>query len=268
MKIIQLNAWKFKFLDETIAFLKSEKPDIINLQEVSSGKFNYCDLDIENPFEILKNELAMNGIFAPFTGLKSEDGTFSESGNGFLTSLEIVDFGVIFEKTLPSYTVYSENDDLIQTILQNDKSKYYNVFSEPKNLIWCVLKKDGKYIRNLTTHFTASYNCTETLQMLNQTQSILDYLKYAKNLPTIFSGDLNIHPKSASVAKISQNLELVNIEGENTLNPQVHPVFKKNSTAGWKVDYIFQKGFEIISYQIPEITVSDHLPVVAELELG
>jgi endonuclease/exonuclease/phosphatase family metal-dependent hydrolase len=267
MKIIQLNAWKFKFLNEMVAFLKAEKPDIINLQEVSSGKFNNHNLTINEPFEFLKKELGMNGIFAPFTGLKSDDGTFSESGNGFLTNLEIVDYGVIFEKTLPPYTVYSDNDDLIKTTLENDKTKYYNVFNEPKNLIWSVLKKDGKYIRNLTTHFTASYNCTETLQMLNQTQSILDYLKYTKNIPTIFSGDLNIHPKSASVAKLSQNLKLVNVDGKNTLNPLVHPAFKNNFPKGVNVDYIFQKGFEVINYQVPEITVSDHLPVVAELEL-
>jgi|694.fasta_scaffold16772_7 endonuclease/exonuclease/phosphatase family metal-dependent hydrolase len=267
MKIIQLNAWKFRFLEEMLEFLKKEKPDIINLQEVSSGKFNNHKLDIQEPFEFLKKELKMDGVFAPFTGLKSEDGSFSESGNGFLTNLEILDFGIIFEKTLPPYTIYSDQDDLIQTTLKNDKSKYYNVFKEPKNLIWCLLKKDGKYFRNLTTHFTASYGCTETLQTLNQTESVLNYLKYTKNLPTIFSGDLNIHPKSASVEMLSQNLKMLNSGEQNTLNPLVHPIFKNSQSKGLKVDYIFQNGFEVVDYKVPDITVSDHLPLIAELEM-
>ncbi|MFM6250177.1 MAG: hypothetical protein ACKPEQ_13675, partial [Dolichospermum sp.] len=96
----------------------------------------------------------------------------------------------------------------------------------------------------------------------------MDYLKYTKKIPTIFSGDLNIHPKSASVAMLSQSLEMLDSGEENTLNPVVHPIFKNSQSKGLKVDYIFQRGFEVVDYKVEDITVSDHLPLIAELELA
>jgi endonuclease/exonuclease/phosphatase family metal-dependent hydrolase len=268
MKIIQLNAWHFKYLHEMVDFLKQEKPDIINLQEVSSGKFNYCDPAVYHPFEYLKKELNMDGMFAPFSGFRDQDGSLSQSGNGFLTSLEIVDMGAIFEKSLPAYTEYSEKDEMIQTILLNDKSKYYNVFEEPKNVLWSVLKTaEGKYIRNLTSHFTVSYDCVETIQHIQQARSVIDYISGVKQMPTIFTGDLNIHDRSASVAKLSEVLEMVNTDTKNSLNKLIHPIFKYTDCEALRVDYIFQKGFKVLDYSVPDITVSDHLPVIAELEL-
>ncbi|MEM1312486.1 MAG: endonuclease/exonuclease/phosphatase family protein [Patescibacteria group bacterium] len=269
MKIIQLNVWHFKYLQEIIEFLKTEKPNVVNLQEVSSGRFNYCDSFIEQPFELLKKELKLNGVFAPFSGLKSNEGKVSLSGNAFLTDLEIVDSGVFFEPTLPNYTEYTEDHDLIKTTIQNDKSKYYNVFEEPKNFLWSVLKnKDGIYFRNIVSHFTVSYGCEETLQTIQQTRTLLNFLNNVKDIPVIFAGDLNIHDKSASVALLSQHLDLVNKDTSNSLNKVVHPIFSNiPDLQGLRVDYIFQKGFRCKTYHVPEITVSDHLPVVAELDL-
>ena len=268
MKIVQLNVWHFKYLNELITFLQKEQPDIVNMQEVSSGRFNYCSDSISHPFEVLKKELGMNGKFMPFSGLDNGDGTISDNGNGYLTKFRILDEGCFFEKTLPNYNIYKESDDLIQTVLFNQKDKYFNVFEEPKNYVWSVLEdQKGNIIRNLTTHFTVSYGCKETLQMINQTRSVLDYLNNVKDVPTIFSGDLNIHPKSSSVVKLSEKLDLVNKGVVNTLNKEIHPLFKNEVSKGLAVDYIFQKGFEVVDWSVPEITVSDHLPVIAELEI-
>ncbi len=267
MKIVQINAWHFKFLDELVNFLRAEKPNIINLQEVSTGRFNYCSPNIVEPFEYLKKELDYEGYFVPYTGLKSSDDKISYSGNGFLTDLEMVDYGCFFEKTLPEYTEYNEEHPLIQTILHDQKEDYYTVFEESKNFVWGVLKYKDKYIRNVTSHFTVSYLCTETMQMIQQTRSLLSFLKNTKSLPTIFTGDLNIHPDSASIKMLTEELVLVNKNNSNTLNPNVHGVFKR-LPEGLNVDYIFQKGFEVSKWSVPNISVSDHLPIIAELEIG
>jgi endonuclease/exonuclease/phosphatase family metal-dependent hydrolase len=269
MKVIQINAWNFKYLPELIEFLKAEKPDIVNFQEVSTGKFNYCDPEIVYPFEVLKKELGMQGIFAPFMGLKSDDGSHSQSGNAFLTNLEIIDTGIFFEPSLPDYTDYPEDHDLIKTTILNDKSKYYNIFEEPKNYIWAVLKApNGKYFRNLVSHFTVSYDCCETLQHIQQARTLLKFVQNTKDMPTIFCGDLNIYDQSASIAMISKELDMVNKDTKNSLNKTIHPIFKNvPDLSGLRVDYIFQKGFNVIDYSVPEVTVSDHLPVIAELSL-
>jgi endonuclease/exonuclease/phosphatase family metal-dependent hydrolase len=269
MKVAQINAWNFKYLHELVAFLKAEKPDIINLQEVTSGKFNYCDPEIFYPFEHLKKELGYQGVFAPFMGLKADDGSYSQSGNGFLTSLEIIDSGIFFESTLPDYTDYLENHDLIKTTLKNEKSKYYNIFEEPKNYLWAVLKTtEGKYIRNLTSHFTVSYDCCETLQHIQQARSVLKFIESTKEMPIVFSGDLNIHDQAACIGMLSKELKMVNQDTANSLNKQIHPIFKNvPGLNGLRVDYIFQKGFQIVDYSVPEVMVSDHLPIIANLEL-
>ena len=169
---------------------------------------------------------------------------------------------------MPDYTEYKLTDDLIQTTLKNDKSKYYSVFGESRNYIWAVLKtSEGRYIRNLTAHFTVSYLCAETIQHIQQAKSVVNFLSNVKKLPTIFSGDLNIHDQSASVAQLSSVLEMVNKDTKNSLNKEIHPVFKYTDVTDLRVDYIFQDGFKVMDYSVPDITVSDHLPIIANLEI-
>jgi endonuclease/exonuclease/phosphatase family metal-dependent hydrolase len=269
MKIIQLNCWNFSYFDEMLTFLKHEKPDIINLQEVSfanpridpEGKYDY--------FEILKNELGMDGIFAPWQEVVLNSGIHHKFGNAFLTKLDIVDYGVFFEPSLGNLQIVTENDPAFVTTIKDDKSSYYNCFKTPKNYIWATFKYNGQIIRNLTTHFTVSYGCQETLQIIDQTKSVINFLDNAKPLPTIFTGDLNIHDKSYSISLLKNKLDLVNPGLVNTLNPEIHPLFKNEpDNKGLAVDYIFSTGFTTKSCTCPVITISDHLPVIAELELS
>jgi len=104
--------------------------------------------------------------------------------------------------------------------------------------------------------------------MINSTKSIINFLDNTKELPTILSGDLNIHDKSEAVNLFSKKLNFVNPGLKNTLTSKFHPVFKNDPKAeGYAVDYVFQKGFQVLNWNCPDVEISDHLPVVAELEL-
>jgi len=47
-----------------------------------------------------------------------------------------------------------------------------------------------------------------------------------------------------------------------------HPKIHKIAPRGFLVDYIFaSKHFKLQSLKVPQVLVSDHLPVVAELEI-
>jgi endonuclease/exonuclease/phosphatase family metal-dependent hydrolase len=268
MKIVQLNAWGFRHFEAILEFLKKEKPDIINLQEV---EFAHPQRDTKgevNYFEILKRELKMDGIFAPWKKVDLGGGKFYEFGNAFLTNLEIVDYGVQFEPTLTAFKTVSADDEAFQVMVKNDKSKYYATFDDTKNFIWSTLKYKGQLFRNVTAHYTVSYECTEISQMINQTKSIVSFLENAKPLPTIFTGDLNIHSKSHSIELLSQSLGLVNPNLINTLTPKYHPIFQFHpDSEGRAVDYIFQKGFNVSKWDCLDVAISDHLPVVAELDI-
>jgi endonuclease/exonuclease/phosphatase family metal-dependent hydrolase len=268
MKIVQLNAWAFRHFEAILEFLKKENPDIINLQEVEFGHPERDPKAAINYFEILKEELKMEGVFAPWKRVDLGNGKFYEFGNAFLTNLEIVDYGVQFEPTLKPFKIVSSDDEAFQVMAKNDKSKYYVLFEDTKNFVWSVLKYKDKLIRNLTTHYTVSYKCTEISQMINSTKSIINFLNNTKELPTILTGDLNIHDKSRTIKLFSEKLKLANPGLKNTLTTTFHPVFKDNPKAeGYALDYIFQTGFEVLNWRCPEVAISDHLPVIAEVEL-
>jgi endonuclease/exonuclease/phosphatase family metal-dependent hydrolase len=265
LKIIQLNVWNFKFAEQIIEFLKAEKPDIVNLQEIATGVMNSGEDKRANYFETLKHELGMQGIFAPRLTIKSKDGSTSYWANGFLTNLEIVDSGYFYDRHLPETCEMTEDHPFLTS--GSKEEKWTMAFEFPANYVWGLLKYHDHYIRNLTTHFTVSYNCSETLQMINHARAINNFLDRTKPYPTIFTGDCNLSENFYSIKLIEQKLQMVNKASQNSLCPSLHPVFKNDLPQGLKVDYIFQKGFEVIATSTPVIAISDHLPVIAELEL-
>lgn len=266
LKVIQLNCWNFRYFEEMLEFLKREKPDIINLQEVSSG-----DL-IMNPnknfdFEYLKKELGMNGVFVPRFGIKDDVKGDYFFGNGFLTNLEIVDHGSFFDKFSPEFSWYAK-DNHVFSVHKDDKYQgYIRSFELPNNFVWGTLKYKNQLIRNITSHLTVSFKCTETLQILQQARQLVEFINGVKDIPTIFSGDLNIHGESNSVKLIETKLDRVSKDIINTMNPNLGSKLFLDEPNGLAVDHIFAKGFEVISCVCPVVTISDHLPVVAELEL-
>jgi len=264
MKVIQINICGGCFIEDLVAFLKAENPDIINMQEVNTGQFISENRDINN-WEILKKELGMEGFYAPRGGRRVENGKINNFGNAFLTKLEIVDHGVFFHPDLPRYEVYDSQSPLFYETDRNILYAYS--FEEPVNYVWCVLKYKGQLIRNITTHFTVSYKCTETIQIIRQTKELLYFIDSVREMPTVFTGDLNISETSRSIEMLGKKLEPASKIIKNTLNPKVHGVFK-NEPNGLKVDHVFQKGFSVVSCTSPEVNISDHLPVVAELEFN
>jgi endonuclease/exonuclease/phosphatase family metal-dependent hydrolase len=275
LKIIQLNVFKFTYFDKLLEFLKEQNADIINIQEATTSEItDFCN---GKYLDQLANELGMQVIYAPFTAMQSQDGKLDWFGNAILTKLEVLDFGTVWFRNSdnkPGIISYESMQKLEEAIRTNRNLAYPIVYREPKNLIWMLLKYNGKIFRNITTHFTATQKCTETLQMIQEAENVCDFVNSTKNVPTIFSGDLNIHQKASCIQNLKSNLNLVNIDSTNTLAPSNHPIFlpkyqqmDPSISNGLSVDYVFQKGFEVIKWDIPEVAISDHLPIVVELEM-
>jgi endonuclease/exonuclease/phosphatase family metal-dependent hydrolase len=275
LKLIQLNAFQFTYFDQMLKFLKQQNADIITLQEATSGETpKFCN---GKYLDILASELRMQVIYSPFTGIESQNGDLNYDGNAMLTKLEIVDNGTVWlhhNKNKLEIRSYKDNLKLHELIEINRNLAYPIVYNEPKNLIWALLKFEGKVFRVITTHFTATPKCTETLQMIQEADAVCSFIDNVKAVPTIFTGDLNIHQKAGVIETLKSRLELVNEESVNSLCKSNHQIFlpkyqemDPSLKNGLSVDYVFQKDFKVTKWEIPDIEVSDHLPVIVELEV-
>lgn len=275
LKLIQLNCFQFTYFEEVLVFLKEQNPDIINLQEATTGSI----LKFTNGkyLDKLAYELNMKVIYAPFTAKQSVNGNLDWFGNAILTKLEIFDYGIHWlhdGQNKAGIITYIEDQRLQEAIKINRNLAYPIVYSQPKNLVWVLLSQNGKFFRNITTHFTATQKCTETLQMIEEAQKVCDFVDSVKNVPTLFTGDLNIHQQAGCITNLKSKLQLVNQDTTNTLTPSLHQIFlpkyqelDPSLKNGLSVDYIFQKNVKVNKFEVADVKVSDHLPIIIEFEI-
>jgi endonuclease/exonuclease/phosphatase family metal-dependent hydrolase len=275
LKLIQLNCFQFTYFDEILKFLKEQNADIINLQEATTG---FIPKFWNGSFlEKLGLELGMEIIYNPFIAKESIDGLFNWDGNAILTKLDIIDHGTIWlhdGQSKADIMTVDEQKKLQEAIKINRNLAYPIVYNQPKNLIWALLSHNGTVFRNLTTHFTATQKCTETMQMIQEAQAVCDFIDNTKDMSTFFTGDLNIHQQAGCIELLKSKLNLVNQDSINTLTPSNHQIFlpkyqelDSSLKNGLSVDYVFHKGIQINKFEIPDVAVSDHLPIVVEFEL-
>jgi endonuclease/exonuclease/phosphatase family metal-dependent hydrolase len=266
MKFLQLNVWGFKKFENIKEYLVQNQPEIVNLQEVSSFCENFHQDKTKDFFEELKVKLGYDGIFAPRWGKTGDNGKIGLFGNAILSKLPIVDYGIKWDKTLPEFEIRDGVEKKFEQL--GNIEHYYTGFDRPTNLCWAVINYNGNYIRTITSHFTVSYNCQETLQHINQAKMVLSFLDSVKKMPTIFSGDLNISDQSATICMLTEKLGMVNIADKNTLNPRLHRIFEKfPDHQGYKVDHIMQFGFQKAISELVQEDISDHLGVLGEFEI-
>ncbi|HSX19321.1 MAG TPA: endonuclease/exonuclease/phosphatase family protein [Candidatus Saccharimonadales bacterium] len=254
LKFIQINIYKGKFLGELIDFLKGENPDIISAQEVTAGSLNYCQDKTANLFEGLKNDLGLNGVF--HSDIKIVEDENARFGNALFSKYPILDAKIIVLKDFRPVSDFE--------FVNNTK----NVWAElPRHMLDTTLDLNGKKIHAISVHGRRIAPPEDDEENLRQAQLMADYLKSLGDEPFILGGDFNMPAGSQTIKKI-EGVATNLLEGENvkqTLNPKVHELGEN----GFDVDFIFtSKHFKKISVEVPQVTISDHLPIVAELEFN
>jgi endonuclease/exonuclease/phosphatase family metal-dependent hydrolase len=275
LKLIQLNCFQFTYFDQILQFLKGQNADVINLQEATTGKVS--EFNNGQYLEKLATELGLKIIYSPFTAKETQEGNMDWFGNAILTKLEIVDYGTQWlheGQNKAGVVTYQDDKKLKDAIKINRNLAYPIVYNQPKNLVWALLKYDGKVFRNITTHFTATQKCTETLQMIQEAQAICDFIDNTKDIPTIFTGDLNIHQQAGVIQNLKSKLSLVNEGSVNSLTKSNHQIFTPKYQEldlglkdGLSVDYVFQKSFKVNTWKILDVEISDHLPIAVEFAM-
>lgn len=251
-KFIQVNIYKGRYLDALIDFIGRENPDFISMQEVTTNGFNlYRDKNV-NLFEVLKERLGMDGKF--YGDLKLAGDKLSVFGNAVFSKLPIYKSTIcVLKKFRPV-----SNDEL------DGKSGEIREQID-RHFLDCEVNFGGRDMHILSWHGAWTAPPQDTDETWKQANIVYDYLAKIKG-PFILGGDLNAVMEGKTIGLISSVAKNLMPESgaQVTTNLKVHKIAPR----GFLIDYIFTSfDIKMISVKVPEITVSDHLPVIAELEI-
>lgn len=259
MKLLSLNIWGGKIFSSLIDYLKEQqdKIDIFCLQEVLSVDGRVT----RNPnFKVnLWQELIsffpnFNHFFdSTFSGVTPEGkrAKHLKAGLGIFIkkSISIKSHGEIF--------LYRNKLSIVN----------YKLTNMPVNLQFVNIKINNKPV--LIFNFKGIWypgDKLDTPLRLKQSQKLLQFLKKYKS-PKILCGDFNLLPNTKSIAIIEgqmQNL-IKDYHIKTTRSTLNH---YKGSHKQKFADYMFvSKEVKVIDFKVPDIAVSDHLPLILEFEV-
>ncbi|HLA04031.1 MAG TPA: hypothetical protein VJ065_02220, partial [Patescibacteria group bacterium] len=124
----------------------------------------------------------------------------------------------------------------------------------------------GRKVSAISWHGAWTAPPTDTDETLRQAKEVANYLKNLKE-PFILGCDMNavIQGKTAGLISQSANNLMMNSQVLQTTHPKIHKIAPR----GFLIDYIFTSPhFKLKKLEVPQVTISDHLPVVAELEFN
>ena len=249
LKVIQVNIYKGKYLVNLINFLNSQSPDIIFMQEVTSGEVN-LNGDHSNLFEVLKKELGYEGVFYASATILDKPDTFQ--GNAVLT-----------RHTIEKSEVIHLNRQSPMTLEVFGNSDFFPDF--PRSIVEALIDINGTRMYGLSCHGAWTAPPKDNDENFRQAKLIANHLKQL-DLPFVLGGDMNMPPETRVIRTIEKSAK--NLMKNSKIVQTTHPTVHKIAPRGYLVDYIFTSGeFKKISITAPEILVSDHLPLVCELEL-
>ncbi|MCL5438431.1 MAG: endonuclease/exonuclease/phosphatase family protein [Patescibacteria group bacterium] len=247
IKFINLNIWQGRLLEEAIEFIKSQKPDIVSLQEVYN-KNNHGTEKRHKTFEIFKKELNfLYTSFAPAFIHVNEGKTLQ--GNAIFSNFSIIPEEIIFYD-IPFGDFY----------MRTWKDSRF----VPRNLQHVVIKIDDKKINVFNTQGIWGTDGKDNRRRLAMSRTIIDKIKNKQNV--VLSGDFNVSPNTKTVGNIEKYLN-------NVFKDELITSFnmRRKDNPGYAsaiVDMVFMsKNIKVLDHFCPQVDVSDHLPLVCVFEI-
>lgn len=259
LKVISLNLWMGGLLfDEILQFLKQEDPDLILLQEVYNG-----------------HEIALKREHRSFTVLQEKLGyEHSHFAPAFLETIENSEVGVSSQK------IEQGNAILSKFPIEAQKTKFYDIpFGDridefeyysvtPRNLQHVVLNINSAFrLHVLNTQGIWGTHGDDTDRRLKMGDFIVNEVD--GKAPLVLAGDFNLNPYTKTVKKIENVLESVFKSSlETSFNLGRKDLEKDPGYATSAVDMMFvSRDIKIISQSCPKVDISDHLPLIVEIEV-
>lgn len=238
------NAWT-KRKDDAMALMAYYHPDILGVQEALPQQMR----DIQAKLTSYKH-----------IGVGRDDGKDAGEYSAIFydhTRLKVLESGTFWLSETPE--VPSKGWDAAYPRICT-----YGLFKDVKS---------GKKFWALNLHFDHVGN----IARVNSSQMILDRIKKMnpKNYPLVLTGDFNLTEDTAPIQIMSKSLDDTFY---HTKTPHYGPkatwqAFDVNAIAKDRIDYIFVKGFQVLSNRTVNdrrtnnLYPSDHFPVMAEITL-
>lgn len=248
LKFACLNLWQGgNLLDEAVAWIRKEDPDVIAMQEVYDGR----DPSWERKFrsmEVLREALGYpHDAFVPALLERTAFGKM-EQGNAVFSRFPIKANEAFF------YDVpYGERED---TPEYRERT--------PRNLQKATLDLGGANLHVFNTQGVWGEDGRDNPRRLEMGRIIAERVRGLPNV--ILTGDFNVNPDTETIAQVER--ELTNVfkdELASTFNmrQKTDPVF-----ASAVVDMVFvSPEIAVVAKSCPNADVSDHLPLLATLEI-
>lgn len=249
LKFLQLNILKGQFLPEVTKFVKKNRFDVLQFQEVNGGRKSWQGRDT---FKKFQNTLGYQGRLAIANHIKGDPHSYAGVATFVKNGLKLGRTKIIglkrFGTVIPGKTRVQDYPRcaLSQELILGDK----HIYLVNAHLAWGPKSDDKKY-------------------KAAQAARLLEYLKNLK-APFILSGDFNLDPSTRIVrnfGKLARNLSTF-YKIKTTLNPRLHYA-KHLFPPGLVVDYIFvSKPIRVKAFRVLEkLDLSDHLGLAAEFEI-
>lgn len=248
LKVIQLNIWRGQVLDNAVEFFKKEDPDIITLQEVYDGK----DKTLASPyrtFEYLQETFPnFHAVYSPQFGDLTTYGQIEE-GNAIFSKFPIVSHDTTFF-------------DIPYGTFDNHAKTHFD--DNPQSVLHGKLDVNGIEVNVFCVHGIWGYDGKDSARRLKMADTLLAVSTGVKNV--IMTGDFNMDPDNESANKIAKNL--VHVFGSELTSTFNMKHKKDPGFAKAAVDMMFvSPNIKVMEKESPNVDVSDHLPLVATLEV-
>ncbi len=244
LKILQWNIWYKENIDHIAQEIRRSQADVITAQEFV--QYSKTSLDTA---KYIADKLNFNYFYHTadtWSGREEKEA----QGNAIFSRFPIINTQHIY--------------------ISPPKHNPTNALEEGRVYVETTLDIEGKQLEVGTTHlsFTPHFKITEQRKI--EADNLINIIKNKKT-NYIFGADLNAAPSSYVIREFEQYLKNVGPEyNQKTFANQPFDYRSMFQVKGieWRLDYVFASDdIKVNNSQIIETKYSDHLPILAEIEI-
>ena len=244
LKILQWNIWYKEDIDKIVEEIKRSQADVITAQEFI--QHSATDLDTA---KYIADKLGFNYFYHTadtWSGREEKEA----QGNAIFSRFPITETSHVY--------------------ISPPKHNPENALEEGRIYVETTLDVKGEPLVAGTTHlsFTPGFEITE--QRKKEADNLINIIKNKKT-NYIFGADLNAGPDSYVIKEFEKQLSNVGPDyREKTFANQPFDYYGMYQVEDleWRLDYLFASDdIKVTNAQIMETEYSDHLPILAEIEI-
>lgn len=261
LKVISLNLWStpapVEVIDKAEKFLSEQQPDLLLLQEVNTP-VNQSQLpNISKKFKTLQS---LRELFPSFYWNFAPAVCDTRKHEGE------VDSGQLILSKFPLNKAANIFFDIPYGKYNHDATTDFSHFPASVQVVNATINELN--VKLLNVHGPVNMNGLEDdTRRLHMRDTLLEQTKDADRL--ILCGDFNVRPQTQTIQSLEKELKNVfKDELITTFNIKRKNLDKSPGYADAVVDMMFiSDNFTVVSHECPQVDISDHLPLVAQLEI-